>query len=80
MRCAVSCSARRWSNARLGRPDAGRQVSKIYVVRLGEELCARHLHMDDGHVRLKASNSKYEDIKVSDLDLVGQVVWHMRKM
>jgi len=50
------------------------------VVRLGEELCARHLHMDDGHVPLKAINSKYEDIKASDLDLVGRVVWHMRKM
>ncbi|MDO8472235.1 MAG: S24 family peptidase, partial [Dehalococcoidia bacterium] len=61
-------------------PDAGLQVSKIYVVRLGDELCARHLHMDDGQVRLKASNHKYEDIKVSNLDLVGRVVWHMRKM
>jgi repressor LexA len=62
-------------------PDAGLQMSKIYVVRMRDgSLCARHLYVDDGHVRLKASNKKYEDIKASELDLVGRVVWHMRKM
>jgi len=61
-------------------PDAGLEESKIYVVRIEEEVCARHVHIEDGRVRLRASNDHYEDLKASNVQLLGRVVLHVRKM
>lgn len=62
-------------------PEAGLQVGKIYIVRLPDgEVCARHVHLKDGAVRLRASNGTYKDLDVIQADILGRVVWHLRKM
>ncbi|MBC8280128.1 MAG: helix-turn-helix domain-containing protein [Chloroflexi bacterium] len=58
--------------------DAGIQVGSIHIVRIGYELCARHVFLEDDHVRLKASNDHYEEITASAFDLVGKVVGHIK--
>jgi len=61
-------------------PESGLQASKIYVIRLGDELVARHVHQEGNFMRLKSSNSHYEDIKVGEFHPLGRVVYHMRGM
>ena len=58
--------------------DAGIQVGSIHIVRIGYELCARHVFLEDGYVRLKASNDHYEEITAHEVDLVGKVVGHIK--
>ncbi len=47
---------------------------KIYVVRLGNEVCIRHVFKKDDHLRLKSSNGKYQDLSVKDIEILGRVV------
>jgi SOS-response transcriptional repressor LexA len=61
-------------------PDASVKQGAIFIVRIGEEFVARHLHIENGHVRLRASNKKYEDLKASGVQLIGRVIGHIRKM
>jgi repressor LexA len=61
-------------------PHSGLQIGKLYVVRIGPEFCARHIYIENDHVRLKAANSHYEDIKVTDCNIVGRVIWKMGRM
>lgn len=63
-------------------PDAGYQVGKIYIVRLEDgEVCAKHLYMEaDGQIKLRSSNDGYEDLTVSGGQVLGRVVWHLRRM
>jgi len=61
-------------------PEAALNVGKIYIAQVGDELCARHLYIEDGIVRLKSSNQDYEDVRATGINVVGRVVWHLRKM
>lgn len=61
-------------------PDASVKQGAIFIVRVGEEFVTRHLHIEEGHVRLRAANKKYEDMKASSVQLVGRVIGHIRKL
>ncbi len=61
-------------------PDASVKQGAIFIVRMGDEFCARHLLIEDGHVRLKARTTKYEDLKATGVQLIGRVVGHIRKI
>ena len=51
------------------------------MVRLPDgELAARHLFVEDGHVRLRAANDAYEDLTATGVQMLGRVVWHLRRM
>jgi SOS-response transcriptional repressor LexA len=47
---------------------------KIYVVKLGTEYVARHLHRENGSVVLTSSNGKYEKMQVKEVEIKGRVV------
>lgn len=59
-------------------PDAGLQVGSIHIVRIENECCARHVFIEEEHVRLRASNGLYEEITAKELELVGKVVGHIK--
>ena len=60
-------------------PDAVIEVGKIYIVRLEDgEICARHLIIEEGQVRLQSSNHLYEDLRVTGVQVIGKVVGHFR--
>ena len=62
-------------------PHAVYQAGRLFVVRLPDgELAARHLFVEDGHVRLRAANDEYEDLTATGVQMLGQVVWHLRRM
>ena len=57
------------------------QEGKIYIVRMqGGEICARHLHFDQGFVRLKSSNDRYEDLRATGGQVLGRVVGQLKMM
>ena len=47
---------------------------KIYVVRLGNEVCARHVYKQNDHLRLKSSNGDYQEMAVKDVEILGRIV------
>ncbi len=61
-------------------PDAGLEAGRLYVVRIGEEVVARHLVIDGGRVRLRASNDSYQDLTAQSAQVLGRVVYHYRRM
>ena len=62
-------------------PNALLEAGKIYVVRMEDgEMCARHLNFEDGQVRLRSSYDHYDELRVSGVQLMGKIVWHLRKM
>ena len=62
-------------------PDAAYQAGRLFVVRLPDgEIAARHLFVEDGHIRLRAANDAYEDLTATGVQMLGRVVWHLRRM
>ena len=59
-------------------PDAGLQVGSIHIVRIENGLCARHVFLEDGLVRLVASNDRYGEIIVNEVEFVGKAVGHIQ--
>lgn len=47
---------------------------KIYIVKLGNECVARHLHREDGYVVLTSSNGKYQRIEAKELEVQGRII------
>jgi SOS-response transcriptional repressor LexA len=47
---------------------------KIYIVKVGTEYVARHLHRENGYVILTSSNGKYEKMQVKEVEIKGRVV------
>lgn len=47
---------------------------RIYVVRMGNEVCARHVFKQNDHLRLVSSNGNYQDIKATEVEILGRVV------
>lgn len=53
---------------------------KLYIVRLGEEVCARHVYKHNKeHLRLVASNGEAQEVQASDVEIQGRVVLLSRK-
>ena len=62
-------------------PTARIEAGKIYVVRMDDgEMCARHLNFEDGQVRLRSSYDHYDELRVTGVQLMGKIVWHLRQM
>lgn len=55
-------------------PDSTIIEGKIYVVRLGNEMVARHIHNLKTKLRLSSSNSHYKDIDADDVEIMGRVI------
>jgi repressor LexA len=47
---------------------------KIYIVRIGNEVCARHVHKQNDRFRLTSSNGDYKDILASEVEILGRVI------
>lgn len=54
-------------------PNAQIVDGKIYIVRLGSEVVARHVIRTEDKLILKPSNGHYEDIEVNRADILGRV-------
>lgn len=46
----------------------------IYIVRLENETGARHVYQDSDSVRLVSSGGAYQEMKVTDVELLGRVI------
>ena len=55
-------------------PDPVIIDGRIYIVKLGNEYVARHLHRENGFVILTSSNGKYDKMKVKEVEIKGRVV------
>jgi SOS-response transcriptional repressor LexA len=47
---------------------------KIYIIRLDNEVVARHVHRENGFAVLTSSNGKYARIEVDKLEVIGRVI------
>jgi repressor LexA len=47
---------------------------KIYVVKIGNEFVARHVHLEKEFAVLTSSNGKYSRMEVSELEVIGRIV------
>jgi SOS-response transcriptional repressor LexA len=47
---------------------------KIYIVRLGNEVCARHVFKQDDHLRLVSSNGEYKELLATKVEILGRVI------
>lgn len=47
---------------------------KIYIVRLGNEVCARHVYKMNDYLRLVSSNGNYKEIKATEVEIQGRVI------
>lgn len=55
-------------------PDTSIIDNKIYVIRLGNELVARHVKRLNDKLRLSSSNKHYQDIEVDEAIIIGRVI------
>jgi len=55
-------------------PNATVVNGKIYVVRIGHEVVARHIEHTDGSIRLRASNGEYRDLSPAQVEVLGRVM------
>ncbi len=51
---------------------------RIYIVRLGSEVAARHVFRDNGGARLVSSHGESKDISASELEILGRVILSMK--
>ena len=58
-------------------PESRYIDGRIYIVRLGSEVAARHVFREEGRVRLVSSNDESTDISASELDILGRVILSM---
>jgi len=47
---------------------------KIYIVRLGNEVCARHIFKQDGYLKLVSSDNISNEIKADEVEVLGRVI------
>jgi SOS-response transcriptional repressor LexA len=55
-------------------PNPDMIEGKIYVIRLDNEVVARHVHRENGFAVLTSSNGKYARIEVEKLEVLGRVI------
>jgi repressor LexA len=51
---------------------------KIYICLVGDEVVAKHVVMENSHVRLVSSNPRYKDIELSSVEILGRVILSSR--
>lgn len=47
---------------------------KIYVIRLGSEVCTRHVYKANDHLRLVSSNGEHREILATKVEILGRVI------
>jgi len=47
---------------------------KIYIVRLGNEVCARHVFKLDDSLRLASSNGEYKEMLANEVEILGRLI------
>ena len=47
---------------------------RIYIVRLGNESCARHVFKQDNQLRLVSSNGEYKELLATEVEILGRVI------
>lgn len=53
---------------------------KIYAIRMeNNEVTAKHLHLNQGKVVLRASNGDYDDLVMAGADILGRVIASIKK-
>lgn len=52
---------------------------KIYVLRLGNEVIARHVYRQNNELKLVSSNNKYQIIKANEAEIRGRVIFSERR-
>jgi repressor LexA len=55
-------------------PDSDIIANKIYILRLGDEVVARHVLQEKGGLKLIASNGSYQIIEVTEAEILGRVI------
>lgn len=60
-------------------PDREPRAGSLCIVRLGSTLCAT-VFINDDMLRLMTPSGRSEDLDASSLQIIGNVVWHLRKM
>lgn len=52
--------------------------SKIFICRMENEVVAKHVVMENSHVRLVSSNPRYKDIELASVEILGRVILSSR--
>ena len=60
-------------------PDSPPRVGSLCIVRLGGTLCAA-VFISSDVLRFRTSSGRSEDLDASSWQIIGTVVWHLRKM
>lgn len=47
---------------------------KIYIIRLGDEVCARHIFHQGDRLKLASSNGQYKEIEATEVEILGRVI------
>lgn len=61
-------------------PDAPIIDGKIYAVRLGNEVVARHVFKENGHIRLESSNGEFKRIEATGVEIMGRIVASVKQL
>ncbi len=51
---------------------------KIYICRIENEVVAKHVVMENSHIRLVSSNPRYKDIELNSVEILGRVILSSR--
>ncbi len=62
-------------------PHGWYELGHLFVVRLPTgEFVARRFSIDQGRARLRGFEGEYEDMSAASAQLLGRVVWHLKKI
>lgn len=54
--------------------DTAIQDGKIYIIRLDNEVCARHVFKQNDYLRLVSSDNISQEIKASEVEILGRIL------
>lgn len=60
-------------------PDADPEIGSLCIVSIDGILCAT-VHISANHYRLRTPTGRSEELDASQLEFVGNVAWHIRRM
>ena len=60
-------------------PDADPEIGSLCIVSIDGTLCAT-VRISANHYRLRTPTGRSEELDASQLEFVGNVAWHIRRM
>ncbi len=60
-------------------PELGPEIGSVAIVKIDATLCAT-ICISASHYRLRTPTGRSEDLDASQVEFVGNVVWHIRRM